>query len=164
VHHNLLAGRTKISLAALRPDGLMRTLPLDNLELGEAAAMHGESVADIGVWMRPEVLAHKLAARHRTRPIEAWNMGRWPTQLSRPGPHRLFVASNGAWRGYFTLCDDALYTAADPRAPFTLLFDARTWTPIDPLPVEPFRSFTYRVPAVSADAGVASPALHSRRS
>ena len=144
----------------------MRTLPLDNLALGEkfVAAMHGETVADIGVWMRPEVLAHKRAARHRTKPIEAWNMGRWPTRLSRPGPHRLFVASNGAWRGSFTLCDDALYSAADPSAPFTLLFDARTWTPIDPLPVKHFRSFTYRVPRVSTEAAISSPALPSRRS
>jgi hypothetical protein len=144
----------------------MRTLPLDNLELGGkfVAAIHGGAVADIGVWMRPEVLAHKLAARHGPRPIEAWNMGRWPTRLSQPEQHRLFVASNGAWRGYFTLCDDALYTAEDPRAPFTLLFDARTWTPIDPLPVEHFRGFTYRVPGVSTDAATSSPALPSRRS
>lgn len=91
-------------------------------------------------------------------------MGRWPTQLSQPGSHRLFVASNGAWRGYFTLCDEALYTAADPSAPFTLLFDVRTWTPIDPLPVEHFRGFTYRVPGVSSDVAVASPAPPSRRS
>lgn len=121
-------------------------------------------MADIGVWMRPEVLAHKLAARYGTKPIEAWNMGRWPTRLSRPGQHRLFVASNGAWRGYFRLCDDALYTAEDPRAPFTLLFDARTWTPIAPLPVEHFRGFTYRVPGVSTEAGISSPALPSRPS
>ena len=121
-------------------------------------------MADIGVWMQPEVLAHKSAARHGPRPIEAWNMGRWPTRLSRQGPHRLFVASNGAWRGYFTLCDDALYSAEDPSAPFTLLFDARTWTPIAPLPVTPFRSFTYRVPGVSSEAAISSPALPSRRS
>jgi hypothetical protein len=144
----------------------MRTLALDNLEPGAelVAARHGGAVADIGVWMRPEVLAHKLAARHRTKPIEAWNMGRWPTRLSRPGQHRLFVASNRAWRGYFRLCDDALYTAEDARAPFTLLFDARTWTPIEPLPVEPFRGFTYRVPGLSIEAGTSSPALSSPRS
>ncbi len=73
-------------------------------------------------------------------------MGRWPTRLSRRGAHRLFVASHGAWRGYFTLCDHALYNADDPSAPFTLLFDTRTWTPIEPLPVTHFRSFTYRRP------------------
>ena len=121
-------------------------------------------MADIGVWMRPEVLTHKLAARHGPRPIEAWNMGRWPTRLSRPGHHHLFVASNAAWRGYFTLCDDALYTAEDPRAPFTLLFDARTWTPIAPLLVAHFRGFTYRVPALLTAARISSPALPSRRS
>ena len=120
-------------------------------------------MADIGVWMRPEVLAHKLAARHGTKSIEAWNMGRWPTRLSQPGQHRLFVASNGAWRGYFRLCDDALYSADDPRAPFTLLFDARTWTSIDPLPVEPFRGFTYRVPGVPSEPGIPFPVLPSHR-
>ena len=113
-------------------------------------------MADIGVWMRPEVLAHKRAARQGPRPIEAWNMGRWPTRLSRPGPHRLFVASHGAWRGYFRLCDDALYSAEDPRAPFTLLFDARTGMPIDPVPVKHFRSFTYRVPGGSTEAAISS--------
>ena len=90
-------------------------------------------------------------------------MGRWPTRLSQPGQHHLFVASNGAWKGYFTLCDDALYTAEDPRAPFTRLFDARTWMPIAPLPVTHFRGFTYRVPGVSTAASTSSPALPSRR-
>ena len=63
---------------------------------------------DIGVWMRAEVLAHKLEARRRNNPEEAWNMGRWPTRLSQPGDHRLFVANDGAWRGYFHLAPDAL--------------------------------------------------------
>jgi hypothetical protein len=106
-------------------------------------------VADIGVWMRPEVLAHKLAARTTRRPLEAWNMGRWPSRLSEPGKHRLFVASNGAWRGYFELCEEALYNADDPRAPFGLLFDTRTWMTIEAEPVARFRAFTYRVPIVS---------------
>lgn len=104
-------------------------------------------MADIGVWMRPEVLAHKLRAAQGAKVLEAWNMGRWPTRLSQRAKHRLFVASNGAWRGYFTLSEHALYNAGDPGAPFTLLFDTRTWTPIKPVPVKRFRSFTYSVPA-----------------
>jgi len=120
-------------------------------------------MSDVGVWMRPEVLAHKLEARHHAKPMQAWNMGRWPTQLSHPGEHRLFVASNGAWRGYFKLCDHALYSPEDPAAPFTLLFDARTWTPIEAIPVKRFRSFTYRVPSVSEDAHTSSPEVLPQR-
>lgn len=120
-------------------------------------------MSDVGVWMRPEVLFHKLEARHHAKPIQAWNMGRWPSQLSRPGEHRLFVASEGAWRGYFKLCDHALYSPEDPVAPFTLLFDARTWTPINAIPVKRFRGFTYHVPPVPDDAPTSSPALPQRR-
>lgn len=130
-------------------------------------------MADIGVWMRPEVLAHKLQSRRadkrlrkesgaRSQNLQAWNLGRWPTRLSEPGGHRLFVASNGAWRGYFRLCNDALYCADDPRAPFTLLFDACSWTRIEPLPVTRFRSFTYRVPDIPHDARTQpAPQLHA---
>lgn len=114
-------------------------------------------MADIGVWMRPEVLAHKRCAPQGAKGLQAWNMGRWPTRLSQRGEHRLFVASNGAWRGYFTLSEHALYNAGDPSAPFTLLFDPRTWTPIEPIPVEPFRSFTYSVPGSSSHAESAPP-------
>lgn len=119
-------------------------------------------MSDIGVWMRPEVLAHKLRAHHDASPLQAWNMGRWPTQLSRPGQHRLFVASNGAWRGYFQLSADALYSPEDPTTPFTLLFDARTWTPIEAIPVKRFRSFTYRVPTLPQDANDLHTATASR--
>jgi hypothetical protein len=112
--------------------------------------------------MRPEVLAHKLkppqrdprpTAKRKPRPedLQVWNMGRWPTRLSTRGQHRLFVASDGAWRGYFTLCKDILYSPGDPIAPFALLFDARTWTRIDPVPVNRFRGFTYRVPNIPDD-------------
>lgn len=112
-------------------------------------------MADIGVWMRPEVLAHKLHAGQGAKALQAWNMGRWPTRLSQRAEHRLFVASNGAWRGYFTLSEHALYNAADSSAPFTLLFDPRTWTPIEAIPVKRFRSFTYSVPGSSPPADTA---------
>ena len=112
-------------------------------------------MADIGVWMRPEVLAHKLRTPHGAHVLEAWNMGRWPTRLSQSGEHRLFVASNGAWRGYFKLSEHALYNAGDPSAPFTLLFDPRTWTPIAAIPVKRFRSFIYSVPGSSPRAETA---------
>ena len=120
-----------------------------------------KAVADIGVWMRPEVLAHKLAARQSAKPLQAWNLGRWPSRLSQPGEHRLFVASNRAWRGYFTLMDEALYNPDDPRAPFALLFDTRTWRRIEPLRVEPFRGVTYRVPVLPEPNSYAEVPLRS---
>ena len=49
---------------------------------------------DIGVYMRPDVLAHKLEAQDEKNPEEAWNLGRWPKVLSEKGEHRLFVACN----------------------------------------------------------------------
>ncbi len=101
---------------------------------------------DLGIAMAEEVLAHKLEGRSRRNPEQAWNLTRWPTRLSEPGPHRLFVASTGAWRGYFLLASDALFNPNDPAAPFTLLFDARTWHPLPPLPAPRFRGFTYNVP------------------
>jgi hypothetical protein len=105
-------------------------------------------MADIGIWMQPTVLAHKLEERRTTRPIQAWNLARWPAQLSEPGEHRLFVANRDAWQGFFRLEPDALYNPRDSRAPFTLLFDARSWTPIEPSPRKRFRGFTYDVPRI----------------
>jgi len=101
---------------------------------------------DIGVCMRPEVLKHKLAARSEPNSEQAWNLSRWPTALSQPGPHRLFVASRGTWRGYFVLSPEALFTPNECWTPFTLLFDARSWTELPPTPVKQFRGFTYKVP------------------
>ena len=101
---------------------------------------------DVGVWMRAEVLAHKLEAREEQNPEQAWNLSRWPSRLSEREQHRLFVASDGAWRGYFTLSAEGLYSPNDLSAAFTLLFDSRSWTPIEPVPVKHFRGFTYKVP------------------
>jgi hypothetical protein len=71
---------------------------------------------DVGVWMRAEVLEDKLKARSAVNPEQAWNLSRWPTRLSAEGQHRLFVAARGAWRGYFTLSPDALYSPNDVSA------------------------------------------------
>ncbi len=105
---------------------------------------------DIGVWMRAEVLADKLDARSETNSEQAWNLARWPTALSEPGDHRLFVAVNGAWRGYFKIAGDALYNPDDARTPYTLLFDTTTWTPMTPVAVHRFRGFTYDVPRLDS--------------
>jgi hypothetical protein len=89
---------------------------------------------DIGVWMSPGVLAHKLEARAERNTLANWNTKSVPRGLgeSRDGD-RLFVASRGAWRGYFVLSKEALYTPEDAAAPITLLFDT------DPVPVSRFR-------------------------
>lgn len=100
--------------------------------------------------MPADVLSHKLAARTHVHPEQTWSLTRWPSRLSEPGPHRLFVASEGAWRGYFVLASEALFNPRDPSAPFTLLFDARSWRGISPVPVRPFRGFTYTVPVIPA--------------
>jgi len=104
---------------------------------------------NIGVWMSPAVLAHKLQARHDRNPEQAWNLARWPKALSNPGPHWLFVASARLWRGYFLLASDVLFNPRDASAPYALLFDTRTWTAIPPLPAKFFRGFTYAVPDLS---------------
>ncbi len=90
--------------------------------------------------MSATVLSHKLEAAEEGRGEAAWNV-RWvPAGLGSKGAvDRLFVASEGAWRGYFVLSESALYTPEDEAAPWTLLFDARSWTPIEPVPVKRFR-------------------------
>ena len=113
-------------------------------------AVFQDLALDIGVCMRPEVLKHKLAARSEPNSEQAWNLSRWPSVLSQPGPHRLFVASRGAWRGYFVLRPDALFTPNECWTPFTLLFDAHSWTELPPTPVKQFRGFTYKVPTTPA--------------
>jgi hypothetical protein len=107
---------------------------------------------DIGVWMSADTLEEKLDARGEKNPEHAWNLARWPSGLSADGEHRLFVAMNGAWRGYFKLAKDALYNP-DDRTPYTLLFDTRSWTPIPPTPVKRFRGFTYDVPTIDSSSG-----------
>jgi hypothetical protein len=95
---------------------------------------------DIGVWMSPGVLAHKLEARAERNTLANWNTKSVPRGLGESCEEdRLFVASRGVWRGYFVLSKEALYTPEDAVAPITLLFDATTWTPIDPVPVSRFR-------------------------
>jgi hypothetical protein len=127
----------------------MRTLQILDfavVQFDEAA------MVDIGVWMRLEVLEHKLEACEESNPEEAWNLGVWPSRLSEPGEHRLFVASGGAWRGYFKLSSEALYNPKD-ATPYTILFDTRTWKEIAPIPTKRFRGVTYRVPRLDSHDG-----------
>lgn len=109
---------------------------------------------DIGVCMSAEVLADKLQARQEDNTEQAWNLSRWPKGFTQDGEHRLFVASKGTWRGYFTLSRQALFSPNDLSTPFTLLFDTRSWTPILAVPAKRFRGFTYKVPGANS-AGLA---------
>jgi hypothetical protein len=94
---------------------------------------------DIGVWMAPEVLQHKLEARLERNTLASWNVRSIPSGLGESGPDRLFVASRGEWVGFFELEQDVLWTPDDPAAPVALLFDTRSWTPVHPGPVRRFR-------------------------
>lgn len=97
---------------------------------------------DLGVWMSPEVLEHKLEAREEKNHEVTWNVARLPaefTSSSDRNPKRLYVASKGAWRGWFKIADEVLWNPDDTRAPFALIIDASTWTTITPVRVERFR-------------------------
>jgi hypothetical protein len=95
---------------------------------------------DIGIWMSPEVLEHKLEARTGRNTLATWNTKSPPRGLGESGePDRLFIATRGAWIGYFVLSKEALWTPEDASAPFALLFDTKSWTPITPVSVKPFR-------------------------
>ncbi len=91
---------------------------------------------NLGVWMSRGVLAHKRDANEQA--TQAWNLKALPDELSRsPEPHRLFVAVNRQWRGYFVLQPWVHHNPVDPAAPWTLVFDATTWTAIPPQPAPP---------------------------
>ncbi len=104
---------------------------------------------DIGVWMARSTLLHKLQARTEKNPEQAWNLSKWPKGMSDEEANRLFVACEGFWQGYFQLSTEALYTHG-VTAPYTLLFDTRTWTRIAKVPVKRFRGFTYKIPSSSS--------------
>ena len=91
---------------------------------------------NLGVWMSRGVLAHKRdASEHAT---QAWNMKGLPDELSRsPEPHRLFVAVDGQWRGFFVLQPWVHRNPQDHTHPWTLVFDANTWTAVEPQPAPP---------------------------
>ena len=112
---------------------------------------------DVGIWMTPDVLEHKLEARHERNKEAAWNVRSLPKGLGRPDVQdRLFVASAGTWCGCFTLNKDVLWSPEDKSAPITLLFDTRSWTPIPPVPVNRFRGLrpltTDQLHALQTDA------------
>jgi hypothetical protein len=100
---------------------------------------------DIGVCMSRATLRDKLSLRHDPNPETTWNLKTWPQGFRDGDLNCLFVAADGAWRGYFTFTD-ALFNPRDRAAPYAILIDTRSWTPISPVPVHRFRGFTYDVP------------------
>lgn len=99
---------------------------------------------DIAVVMRQEVLADKIEdGRVHGRAVATWNTRLLPTRLTPGWTNRLFVASQGTWRGYFPLSGDVFWNPRDPAAPYALIFDPREWAPIDALPVPSFRGWRY---------------------
>ena len=87
---------------------------------------------DLGVWMSRGVLAHK---RDTEVNLQAWNLRELPDELSRSlPPHRLFIARDGYWRGYFAMEPWVTRNPEDKAKPWTILFDPATWTEIKPQP------------------------------
>jgi len=93
------------------------------------------------------VLEDKLERReHPCSTKETWQLTRLPEKLSPEGGNRLFVAVGGVWQGYFALEDEILYIPEDRRAPYSLVFDTRSWVEIEPMRTKRFRGFTYATP------------------
>jgi hypothetical protein len=100
-------------------------------------------------------LEGKLSHAAEKNAKATWETSRPPRGLKQGETNRLFVASGGFWRGCFTLADDVLYNLADEQAPFSFVFDTRTWTPISVVPVKRFRGMIGAIPIeVSAAAPV----------
>ena len=99
---------------------------------------------DLAVVMRQDVLADKLEdGQARGRAVATWNTRRVPTRLTPGWTNRLFVASQGRWRGYFPLSGDAVWNPKDEAAPYALIVDPRRWTPIAAAPCPSFRGWRY---------------------
>jgi len=98
---------------------------------------------DLGVAMRGEILADKLADGRAGRRLATWNTRRVPTRLTPGWTNRLFVACDGWWRGYFPLSGDVLWNPKDEAAPYALIFDPRRWTRIAAVRSPRFRGWSY---------------------
>ena len=99
---------------------------------------------DLAVVMRPEVLADKLEdGRVHGQAVATWNTHRLPTRLTPGWTNRLFVATQGRWRGHFPLSGDVFWNPRDAAAPYALIFDPRRWTSIGAAPCPSFRGWRY---------------------
>lgn len=119
---------------------------------------------DIGVYWSAAVLEHKLERRDRPgRVEEVWNVRRCPQGMGQsPTGDRLVVASDKRWRGFFRLVPEVLFNPKDPSCPYALIFDAKSWTLFaHQLPCQPFRGWTYAVPAELSGQDLPDPPDHA---
>ncbi|MCU0294245.1 MAG: hypothetical protein MUF10_20050 [Thermoanaerobaculaceae bacterium] len=103
---------------------------------------------DIGVWTSRATLAEKLSLRTGTNPETTWSLRNWPDGFREGEQNRLFVAADGVWRGWFAFTE-ALFNPRDRAAPYAIVFNTKTWTPVPHVPARHFRGFTYRVPGIT---------------
>ena len=118
----------------------------------------------LAIVMRPEVLTDKIEdGRLQGRNVATWNTRLLPKRLTAGWTNRLYVASQGTWRGYFPLSGDVLWNPDDETAPCALIFDPRRWTLIAPMPAPSFRGWRYleAAPDSQADPRAAEPPLRS---
>ena len=113
---------------------------------------------DLAVVMPQAVLADKLEdGRVRGQAVATWNTRRLPTRLTPGWTNRLFVASQGRWRGYFPLSGDIFWNPKDAAAPYALIVDPRRWTPIAAAPCPSFRGWRYLESVPGGAPAVAKP-------
>jgi hypothetical protein len=128
----------------------IRTLPPSDISL--FSFEKSGDLMNMGVWMSRGVLAHKRDASEDA--AQVWNMKALPDELSRsPEPHRLFVAVDGLWHGFFVLQPWVHRNPNDDTYPWTLVFDANTWTAVTPEPAPPRNrdlGYTLDVPQVTS--------------
>jgi len=99
---------------------------------------------DLAVTMNPAVLEDKLEdAQDGRRVLAVWNTKRLPKKLTPGWTNRLFVAAAGRWRGFFPLSGDLLWNPDDETAPYGLVFNARVFRRLPPVPVAGFRGWKY---------------------
>ena len=113
---------------------------------------------DIGVSMRPEVLAHKQRDGRKSDGAYCyWSMRRIPDDI-RAGS-KLWVASGGRWRGYFEIRavdyigeeehSPSIAARFDGKTMSELQFFSESWHEDDRGPRSPFQGFTRKVPGAS---------------
>jgi len=115
------------------------------------------------VWMSSGVLDHKRQGQQ----TQTWPVGILPDAYGdSAGPHRLFVAVNGRWRGFFVL-ESILCCLEDIKRPYTLAFNPGSWKSVEPAPA-PSRDrklgYTTATPAVAPQRGERNPGTKSKAS